>query len=302
MTPPTTTRVPDSALALLAGVVDYAGLFPPAALPMAEAVAEYERAQGGPDAWMLGRFVVPAGRLAEFTTARSARGPVPTPWRLSALVGDRSEADVATVAAVNASPAAAPAVVDTVECKPADLDGIDWLADHWGGVDVYVEVAASAAPEAWLDRIATRGLRAKIRTGGVTADAFPAPAAVVAFLAAAVRTRVAFKATAGLHHAVRGSHRLTYAPDAASAPMYGYLNVLLATAALRADLGPAVAEAILVDTDASSLVFADAGLRWHDVEFPSPLLRATRAEHLVGFGSCSFREPADEIRPLLARS
>ena len=58
-----------SARALLAAVVDYAGLFPPAALPMADGGGGVCRGQDGPDAWMLGRFVLTAARLAEFAEA-----------------------------------------------------------------------------------------------------------------------------------------------------------------------------------------------------------------------------------------
>jgi hypothetical protein len=289
-----TTPVPESARALLDGVVDYAGLFPPATLSMTAAVAEYARAMASPDAWMLGRFVLPAGRLAEFSGAHLVAA-APSSWRLSALVAADSAADVDAVARFNAQPGEAAARVDAVESKPARADDVDALADRWPGVDVYVEVVAGAASTPWLERIAARGLRAKIRTGGVTAEAFPTPAVVGA--------GVRFKATAGLHHAVRGSYRLTYAPDAATAPMYGYLNILLATAALRAGLEHAVAEEILICADPSTIAFADAGLRWRGREFPTALLRATRVDHLVGFGSCSFREPADELRPLLgARS
>jgi hypothetical protein len=293
----TTPPIPESARALLDAAVDYAGLFPPAALSMTAAVAEYARAVASPEAWMLGRFVLPVGRLAEFGAAHQG-APRPAAWRLSALVSADAAADAETVAVFHAQPGEL-ARVDAVESKPAQLDEVDALAERWPGLDVYVEVATSTAPAPWLARIAARRLGAKIRTGGVTADAFPTPEAVVMFLAAAVNAGVRFKATAGLHHALRGTYRLTYQPDADSAPMYGYLNVLLATAALRAGLDQAVAEEILVCADPSSLTFTDAGLRWRGVTFPTALLRATRAEHLVGFGSCSFREPATELRPLL---
>ena len=122
----------------------------------------------------------------------------------------------------------------------------------------------------------------------------------MAFLDAAVRAGVAFKATAGLHHAVRGRYRLTYAADAASAPMYGYLNVLLATAALRAGQAaprPRTCSPAPMPRRWRSRTPACAGTTSSS---PPRLLRATRASHLVGFGSCSFGEPADEIRPLLA--
>ena len=51
--------------ALLSGMVDYAGLFPPAQLPLEKAVREYAVHLGGAEAWMLGRFIIPAQRLEE---------------------------------------------------------------------------------------------------------------------------------------------------------------------------------------------------------------------------------------------
>lgn len=290
----------DSARALLSGVVDYAGLFPPAALAMAEAVAEYARAQRGQDAWMLGRFVLPAARLPEFAEARAAATGGPD-WRLSAIVRDGAAADPASVAAFNADPVRHRARVDTIECRPQALTGIDWLANVFGDAfDVYVEVAVGDDASDWLARVAGRGLKAKVRTGGLSPEAFPAPAALLDFIGAAVRLKVPFKATAGLHHAVRGSYRLTDEPAAARAPMYGYLNVLLATAALEAGLPASAAERILRQTDASTLRFSEASVRWVDTELPASALRATRQHRLVSFGSCSFRDPVDELRELPA--
>ena len=51
---------------LLRGLIDYAGLFPPASLDMADAVRNYAAYREGEHAWALGRFVVPAARLEEF--------------------------------------------------------------------------------------------------------------------------------------------------------------------------------------------------------------------------------------------
>ncbi|MGE0362527.1 MAG: hypothetical protein AB7H93_06320 [Vicinamibacterales bacterium] len=290
---------PSSVHALLAGVVDYAGLFPPAALPMAEAVREYAAARAGAEAWLLGRFVCPAGRLADLA---AALGTTPVPGLLvSAIVADRSTDDVAAIASFNDRASVHGARVDTVEAKPATADGVDWLADAFPTMaEIYVEVVPGDDLDRWLARIAARGVRAKIRTGGLTAEAFPAAGALGAFLAAAVRHGVPFKATAGLHHAVRGDYRLTYAPDAASASMYGYLNVLLAAAALRMGRPSGVAEAILTASDATTLTFTNDAVRWGDETFPLPVLRDTRARHLTSFGSCSFREPAEELHALTA--
>lgn len=297
--PLSVTRVPASAEALLAGVVDYAGLFPPATLDMNAATAEYASALAGADAWMLGRFVLPAGRLADLAHARALASSV-SEWRLSAIVTAGADPDMASIAACNASAGRPLARVDAIECQPPSIEGIDWLAQRAAGqFDVYVEIPATGEPSAWLDRIAARGLRAKIRTGGTTAEAFPSPGAVIAFLAAALGAGVPFKATAGLHHAVGGAYRLTYEAGAAEARMYGYLNVLLATAALQMRLPAQVAENVLRCTHASAFVFSDTGIRWEDFEFPNDLLRRLRATHLVSFGSCSFREPVGELTALV---
>lgn len=295
-----------STTALLAAVVDYAGLFPPAGLTMAAAVGDYRRARGGPSAWMLGRFVVPAPRLPELAAELDAGTGIDTEdaagaWPVSAIVRDGATDDVAAITAFNAAAEAHGARVDSVEAKPQALDGIDWLADTCGAIgEVYVELAADGDFDAALGRVAARGLRAKIRTGGVTAEAFPLPAAVIAFIAAAVRHGVVFKATAGLHHALRGDYRLTYAPDAPSAPMYGYLNVLLATAALQAGATAAEAETLLTLADPAALVLHDGAVTWGGHEFTVAQLHATRAR-LASFGSCSFTEPATEFGALAIR-
>lgn len=68
----------------LEGIIDYAGLFPPADLPLAQAVADYVRYWQGPDSWMLSRFIVPAARLRELAEFRDAVAPI-APLRLSVL-------------------------------------------------------------------------------------------------------------------------------------------------------------------------------------------------------------------------
>ena len=80
---------------LLAGIIDYAGLFPPASLGMAPAVEEYARQRAAAEAWMLGRFVLPVGRLDELEEHAASlwRSGGAAPWRLSVLApGDLAPA------------------------------------------------------------------------------------------------------------------------------------------------------------------------------------------------------------------
>ena len=299
--PPAPAAPPASASALLAAVVDYAGLFPPAALDMAAAVAEYAASLAGPDAWMLGRFVVMAEQLPALTRERRRLEGAAPRWQVSAIVRDGSEADVAAVEAFNGEPDLGPlAMVDAIECRPRLIDGIDWIADRVpAACETYVEVGLAEDLPAWMSRIVARGLRAKIRAGGVVAEAFPSPASIVEFLSAAINAGVPFKATAGLHHAVRGAYRLTYADEAPTSMMYGYLNILFATAALESGAPASVAERWLVADDVSSITFDQDAVRWGGTEFSLSLLNRTRRQWMAGFGSCSFREPAGELQEIL---
>jgi hypothetical protein len=290
--------IPPSLVALLAGAVDYAGLFPPASLTMRAALAAYRDAQDGVEAWMLGRFVVPASRLPELLECACAQPA--KPLHLSVIVTDGAQAEVTAVAALRSSQPGA-LVADAIECKPRGLDSIDWLAHATGGAcDVYVEVDPAADLDQWVSRLSAKRLRAKIRTGGIIANAFPSPGLVAAFMAAAVTAGVPFKATAGLHHAMRGPYRLTYEPGAEHTVMHGYLNVFLAAALLRAGHSRQDAERLLAETDVSSLIIEPASIRWRQFEWSAADLRALRVNSLIGFGSCSIAEPAEEIRALAA--
>lgn len=271
---------------LLEGVVDYAGLFPPAALDLPAAVAEYERHRTGGDAWMLGRFVLPASRLSELEA--------PEGWRLSALPGPDVAAAAAAVEAFNTSQAGR-AAVDAVELKAASAaEAAAVLADAPRGVTAYVEVPLDASLDASLDAVQAHGGRAKARTGGTTAAAFPSTDAVARFLDGCVRRSLPFKATAGLHHPVRGEQALTYAPDAPRGVMHGFLNLLAATALLAEGERPARALEVLEEREPAAFACVEGDLSWRGRRLDAAAARALFA----GFGSCSFAEPVADLRAL----
>ncbi|MGH7585200.1 MAG: hypothetical protein ACREMH_03040 [Gemmatimonadales bacterium] len=283
---------------LLAGLIDYAGLFPPAGLPMEQAVANYASYLRGEDRWALGRFIVPAGRLGEFSEAASGVLPAAgEPWRLSALVGSNAGGEVEAARRFNARRApAGGALVDTLEGKADRAEGVKALsAAAAPEFTLFVEIPVDNDPLPLVAAIVSAGARAKIRTGGVTVDAFPPSGAVVRFLVACVRQPVAFKATAGLHHPIRGDYPLTYALDAHRGTMYGYLNLLLAAALLQSGGGIAQVENLLEETRLESFAFEEDGVAWRDTRIPNDVLARIRGLAL-GIGSCSFDEPLDDLR------
>jgi hypothetical protein len=290
---------------LLAHVVDYAGLFPPAALPMERAVANYAAYLDGDDRWMLGRFIVPVARLAELEAAAGALDVLPRlpgdAWRLSALAGADLAADVRAIGEFNCRHAAegtAAAAVDTIELKASTPAEILAAADRippW--LQAFVEIPIDRDPSPLVDALAQAGLRAKVRAGGVVPEAFPAVADLARFLAECVRAGVPFKATAGLHHPLRAEHPLTYEPGCARGTMFGFVNVFLAAALLRAGAPAAEAAALLEERDPARFAITPAAIAWRDHRLDAGALAEARTL-AIGVGSCSFDEPGGDLRAL----
>jgi hypothetical protein len=155
---------------------------------------------------------------------------------------------------------------------------------------VYCEVPVSE-----LDEVRRAGCFAKVRTGGVKAEAVPAVAEVANFIRECAERRLAFKATAGLHHPVRAEHALTYEPDAPRAVMHGFLNVFLAAAFAwhgRPDIEP-----VLAETDPAAFRF-DHRAHWRDWSLTADEVRDARTHFAHAFGSCSFEEPVHDLQAL----
>lgn len=279
--------------ALLSGLVDYAGLFPPAALPMREAVRNYGRYRVSAQQGMLARFVLPASRLGEFAeVALLARHAGDFgPWPLAVLA---SASDASALDAFDASHGTV-ARVDSIEAKAEDAATVAALAAAFPARTVYVEVPVRSDPSALIAACKAHGLRAKIRTGGVTADAFPSREEVLRFLVACVAQGVPFKATAGLHHPLRGEYPLTYAPDAARGAMYGFLNVFLAALLLREGYAASEVAPALEERDASSIVVGTDGITWCGRSVSTARIADARAAFAGSFGSCSFEEPVQDL-------
>jgi hypothetical protein len=261
---------------LFDGLFDDAALFPPGNAPMADAVPAHRglRRRLGT---LVGPFVVPAARLDELTEHLDAGAD----FGISLIA---SAADLpAAVARVQADARLRLAAVELpVVADAAAREAVRVLDDVLpSDVPAAVELPRSAARDEVLDVLADTRYRAKLRTGGMRADLFPSPAELAETLADCVHRNVAFKCTAGLHSAVRH-------PDPATGfEHHGFLNLLLATAALAAGAPAAVAADLLADTDAGGLV---AALR----AWPDDRIAGVRALFL-SFGTCSVLEPVDDL-------
>jgi hypothetical protein len=243
MSPVATVTLGDARRAALAGLVDHAALFPPASMAMEAALDEDARVRAAPEAWLVRRFVVPASRLAE--------------------LGD---ADLPLAVVLDAPYDGRDRRVEAVEARPgADPDAVAGLAP-----EVYVELPAD------LEQLTSLGLRAKVRCGGA---AVPSVAELAEVVRRCRELGLVFKATAGLHHAVRTGDE------------HGFLN-LLAAAVFGEE------EAALGEEDAAAFSLDETAFRWREESASGPELARVREGLFAGFGSCSVAEPVDELRAL----
>ena len=284
-----------SAELLLASLIDYAGTFPPSRLTLSEAMAAYAHSRCGPCRSILGRFVIAADQLGAFEsiaptlatacdgcwslTVVGTRESMPTSDRLVRF--NQRWKDRAEIVSVEFAP-----------MPPADIQRV--AQEVPSNIDVFFEVASDNASVS-LEQIAFSGARAKIRTGGVVSGAFPNAETLAGVLETCRGAHVAFKATAGLHHPIRGLYPVTYDADSPRANMHGFLNVAVAAAFVRAGAGRMTAVDVLKESSVDAFVFTDEGLSWRGSRLSANQFADTRRHFFVGFGSCSFTEPVDEL-------
>jgi hypothetical protein len=284
--------------ALMAHLIDYAGLFPPASLEMEAAVRNYQKYLAGPQSWMLGNFIVPASRLEEFgaTFRAVCCDEQENPWTVSVVcAGDCLPVDLQSV---QDFPQGAAFVVSLEFKATEDLSATRAaLTSLPRGPVRYVETEVDRLSKL-LPVLASSGARAKLRTGGVKEEAIPAPKTVAQFLMACARERTPFKATAGLHHAVRGAHALTYQVGSSKATMHGFLNVFLAATMAHAGSMEDVIVAILSEEDPTAFELDDDGVLWHEHRVTEDQIERARREFAISFGSCSFTEPIDDLKAM----
>ncbi len=272
---------------LLSGLIDYAGLYPPARLDMKAAVRNYLAYRRNRRSELLGRFIVDWKRLTELCEiAGDAIADMP----LSIIAS--SAAEVSNIAQLREDGFR----IESVEIKPEKLDEIAHKAARTlPETIIYFEVPITPLEAEVLDSIRLAGARVKIRTGGVTATAFPSSESIAAMLIAIAGRGLAFKATAGLHHPIRGCHPFTYEPDSETGIMHGFLNLFLAAALVYFGGTEDEAKQLLNDRDAGAFRMTADTIGWRSFQWSTEQLRTVRREFAMSFGSCSFVEPIQDL-------
>lgn len=247
--------------ALLEGLIDHAALFPPASMTMPQALSEDSAAREGEYGWMIDRFVCPASRLREL---------------------EGLSAPLSVVLDGEFPPAARAEAIETRLDAPRP-DSRELLRTAHSlrelSPEVYFELVLA---ERWRDTvpaaigaIAVVGGRVKLRCGGLSV---PSAEQVALVLVSCREAGVVMKATAGLHHPLP------------SEGQHGFLNLLCA--AVHAHGRQADERSLMEMLDAAALAELPLG----DLEADEA--REARRRLFKGFGTCSWREPVDDLRGL----
>lgn len=266
------------------GLLDYAGLFPPSGLPMDQAVANVLDYQICADHEILNTFVLPASRLQEFVAAIDLQQTETNAKLKLSVLSSAWETDVKSILDFRSEHSEIATIVSVETRQPTEAAAIRKEVDQ-----VYVEVPPGPDVNDTIQSLQDQGAYAKIRMGGLTPDAFPSCESVAAFVIACCRHKVAFKATAGLHHALRASRQVKSNEETFTTKMHGFVNVIAAV--VRASEGESVAEVAKV------LGAENADALFPNNEVDSISLANTR-EHFHSIGSCSFTKPIEDLRQL----
>lgn len=305
---------------LLSGLIDYAGLFPPATLDMQTTCRNYATYLAGDSAWALGKLKCRVSQLGELsqhgaivmpgtyaTSGYTEMAGIGDPWSISGIVDCELSACLDAVDAFNERHAKHEhglARINSIEMRinaPSDID--EALDDIPSDLGVAMELPTSAIfggdPRGFVAALAGGEARAKIRCGGVEPHMIPSSEDVARFINACAAGEVAFEPTAGLHHPVRAEHPLTYEPDAPRGVMHGFLNVFLGAAMVRSGvIEPGELVGVLDETDPTAFEFDDARCAWRGNALEVDQLARCRESFCLGYGSCSFTEPLDDLKAL----
>lgn len=289
-------------------LIDDAGLFPPARLPMSEALATRERALASDTFWVVGRFVVPASRLRELA---SELDDAPQPLATTVILDASGPLDeMLPKLARDARALASRIALESIEVPLARIGaGTDderlvaleaalAAADFPERPDVYVEIGlgeGGAAQLAALHRARSRDFEvaAKIRCGGIEPSSIPDAASLARFIWTANVLYLPFKATAGLHHPLRHEDR------SLGAVAHGFLNVIGGAVLARArGLDLRSLERLILDRDPANFQLDEARFAWSGIGADAAEIGEARAAFAHGYGCCSLTEPVDDLRAL----
>lgn len=278
-------RDPGTFPALWSGLFDDAAVYPPAYVPLHDAVAAYRAHRAAWYAPLVGPLLVPPSRCVELFRLAE---PDTTQLRVGLTIRPGIHPELLGMAAAGLA-ATRRVGVSIVE--------LGWHPE-WRevGLDVRTVPTALEVPRGEAQHTALADIRAarddgarvgaKFRTGTTPNWEWPDETELADFLLEAVQRRLPFKLTGGLHHAVRGR----YTTLGEEGENHGLLNVVLAIAAALAEANEGVVTSVLEDRDTERLVARVRDLTDGQV--------ASIRDRFVAYAVCDVTDPINELNAL----
>ena len=316
---------PKSLEALLKRLIDYAGLFPPASLPLDQAFKNFIEYTSGDYNWMLSSFITPAKKLDELTQLiQGANTAGPLRFSILGTGGDTvddfndsfkndieawkkfltdNEGKVKTkfyevklpqelIASQDSGDIGD--FVETVSSNVADSIGKDTILffEATPGSEWRTDISA-AIEGIKIHDIDIYNTGFKLRTGGTNAADFPLPEVVAFTIRECLNRQIALKFTAGLHHPFR--HR----DEEFRKRIHGFINIFAAGAiAIRHNISEYELINILEEEDPATFEFTDEYFSWDKYRVTAEDIKYSREALTISFGSCSFTEPIEDLQKL----
>jgi len=316
----------------LDGFFDYAGLFPPASLPLENAIAEYARYRVSADKWMIGPFVCHVSSLDDLNAFGHLFEQSP-PFRFSILIRPANDSD------------------EFLSVTQEDLDTMHRFVERHAGNVTTDMIEAHVPADSSMNKQKAKSLVSGLRSLEVHSPLVPssiflevsrdegfadrlknmASAIVMSEESSEVSsgysslpssTRIGLKLRCGgmdrldfptseqiatflktvtrhgvLFKATAGLHHPVRHLDVKSGfVMHGFLNVFFA-AALDAvhDIPDHAMIQVLEELDAATFQFSDDGIQWRDLAISTAALAQIRERMASSIGSCSFDEPRADL-------
>jgi len=304
-------------------MVDYAGLFPPAGLPLEVAVKNFLKYRESSSSWILSRFVITAESFRSLQDDLLAHFSADNPFRISLLVGD-SDSEIAEVFSL-VERSEGRVLLDMIECRIQEhSNSLDVLrnkhefliSSHFaeGLSSIFFELALHSDWEESMkkvvEEIAARNSESrllsgfKLRCGGIQNHLIPSPESIAITLETVSAHAVPIKFTAGLHHPFRHAPRSEEGER--TELVHGFFNVYFAAlvAFLRNEpasaLVPILSATVLSATEdnVELPVFDASSVSWFGHRLLFSEIEKARHELVLSFGSCSFEEPVMDAENL----
>ncbi|CAN5456140.1 hypothetical protein BH10BAC5_BH10BAC5_09990 [soil metagenome] len=313
------------------GLIDYAGLFPPASLDMEDSFKNFLEYSKSDDSEMLGKFICPASRLSELTAEiEKYKYKKDSKFQIAVLGSggknyelffDNFYRDIRNILEFNKKNPVH-FITNTYEVKlPAEFSNPIYrsrLKELIGYVNFifedelryemnvfyegfpnadsgFLELFSDALKEYNTSKTDNGKVKAgiKMRTGGIEAAAFPASDEIAEILKAANDKQIPFKATAGLHHPIKKYN------ESVSSDMHGFINVFGAGLLLFSnDLNKEDLVNILNEKHPENFIFTETHFKWKNYEVSNSTILRGRENFMISYGSCSFDEPREDLRNL----